>query len=85
MPPIPLARNLLVGAIAIAGIIFTIVMLIDCLKRKKTDFPHPITNNADYDKIIWAAAIVISLWYYFLGTIVYFFVVKKAKPKKTKK
>ena len=36
-------------------------------------------------KEIWAAAIVLSLWFYFLGAIVYLFVVKTAKPEKNEK
>ena len=70
-----------VGAIlAILGLIFSVVMLIDCLKRPASKFCSPLTKNGEYDKLIWAGAIIASLWLYFLGTIVYFFVVKRAKP-----
>jgi len=72
--------GLLIGLLAIAGVIFSLVMLIDCLKRPASKFLNPLTKNGEYDKLIWAAAIVVSLWFYFLGAIVYFFVVKKAKP-----
>ncbi len=68
--------------LAIAGVIFSLVMLIDCLKRPTDKFANPLTKNGKYDKLIWAAAIVASLWFYFLGAIVYFFVVRKAKPEK---
>ena len=76
--------GVLVTLLAIAGGIFSLVMLIDCLKRPREKFLNPLTKNGEYDKLIWAAAIVASLWIYFLGAIVYFFVVKKAKPEKGK-
>jgi hypothetical protein len=66
--------------LVIAGIIFSIVMLIDCLKRPTSKFYCPLTKEAEYDKLIWALAIAFSLGYYFIGAIVYFFVVKRAKP-----
>ena len=69
----------LAGMVAIGGVIFSIIMLIDCLKRKPSDFVNPLTKSGEYDKLIWAGAIVGSLWIYFLGAIVYFFIVKKAK------
>ena len=81
MGPVPGAR-ILVGLLAIAGAIFSLVMLIDCLKRPGTKFYSPLTKNGGYDRLIWAGAIVASLWFYFLGAIIYFFVVKKAKPEK---
>ena len=72
---------MLAGMLAVAGVVFSLVMLIDCLKRDHAKFGNPLTLNGEYDKLIWAAAIIASLWFYFLGAIVYFFVVKKAKPK----
>ena len=72
--------GVLVGLLAIAGVIFSLVMLIDCLKRTVSEFYNPLTKHGEHDKLIWAAAIVASLWFYFLGAIVYFFVIKRAKP-----
>jgi len=69
----------LVGVLAIAGVIFSLVMLIDCLKRPASKFYHPLTKEGEYDKLIWAAAILLSLSVYFLGAIAYFFVIKRAK------
>lgn len=66
--------------LVIAGVIFSILMLIDCLKRSASNFANPLTKNGEYDKLIWAVAIVASLQFYFLGAIVYFFVIKRAKP-----
>jgi len=66
--------------LAIAGVIFTIFMLIDCLKRPASKFAYPLTKNSEYDKLIWGVAILLSLSFYFVGAIVYFFVVKRAKP-----
>lgn len=68
--------------IAVAGIIFSVLMLIDCLKRSGEKFINPLTKDGQYDKLIWAGAIVVSLGYYFIGAIVYFFVVKRAKSEK---
>ena len=65
----------------VVGVIFSLVMLIDCLRRQPAEFSSPLTKDSEYDKLIWAAAIVLSFWFYFLGAIVYFFVVKKGKPK----
>jgi len=64
----------------IAAVIFSIVMLIDCLKRPASKFAYPLTKNGEYDKLIWGAAILLSLGFYCVGAIVYFFVVKTAKP-----
>ncbi len=66
--------------LAIAGVIFSIFMLIDCLKRPASKFLYPLTKNGEYDKLIWAVVILMSLSFYFVGAIVYFFVVKRAKP-----
>lgn len=72
--------GVLAALLGIAGIVFSVVMLIDCLKRPVSKFYHPFTKEAEYDRLIWAAAIVLSLGFYFLGAIVYFFVVNRAKP-----
>ena len=70
------------GLLVLAGVVFSIVMLIDCLRRKPTDFANPLTKNAEYDKLIWAGAIFLSLWFFYVGAIVYLFVVKVAKAEK---
>jgi uncharacterized BrkB/YihY/UPF0761 family membrane protein len=74
--------TVLLHILAVAGVIFSVVMLIDCLRRAREKFHNPITKDAEYDKLIWAAAIVVSFWFYFVGAIVYFFVVTKARPDK---
>jgi len=68
------------GVLAILGVIFSVIMLIDCLKRPATKFHHPLTKESEYDKLIWAVAIVLSLGFYCVGAIAYFFVIKRAKP-----
>ncbi len=68
------------GVLAILGVIFSVIMLIDCLKRPTSKFYQPLTKEGEYDKLIWAAAILLSLGFYFVGAIVYFFVIKRAKP-----
>jgi len=65
----------LTGLLAIAGVAFTVFMLIDCLKREPAQFAHPISDGGKYDKIIWAIGMFLSLSLYFIGTFVYFFVV----------
>ena len=72
--------GVLLGLLVIAGVVFSLVMLIDCLKRPASKFLNPLTKKGEYDKLIWAGAIVLSLWFFFIGAIVYFFVVMKAKP-----
>ena len=42
---------------AVAGVIFSVIMLIDCLKRPVSKFYYPLTKEGEYDKLIWAAAI----------------------------
>ena len=74
------ACNNLTGILIIAGVIFSLIMLIDCLKRKPSEFYHPLTKDGEYDKLIWAIGILISFSMYFIGAIAYFFVVKKARP-----
>jgi hypothetical protein len=68
------------GVIAILGVVFSVIMLIDCLKRPTSKFYNPLTKEGQYDRLIWAAAIVLSLNFYFVGAIAYYFVIKKAKP-----
>jgi len=68
------------GVLAILGVIFSVIMLIDCLKRPASKFYQPLTKEGEYDKLIWAAAIVLSLSIYCVGAIAYFFVIKRAKP-----
>jgi len=69
--------------LAIAGAVFSLVMLIDCLKRPPAKFHNPLTKKGEYDKLIWAVAILLSLYFYFIGPVAYFFVVKRGKPEKT--
>lgn len=66
--------------LAIVGVVFTVIMLIDCLKRPTSKFYHPLTKDGEYDKLIWAAAILLSLSFYFVGAIAYFFVIKRGQP-----
>jgi hypothetical protein len=66
--------------LAVVGIVFSIIMLIDCLKRPASKFYHPLSHEGKYDKLIWAGAIALSLSFYCAGAIAYFFVIKRAKP-----
>ena len=66
--------------LAILGVIFSLIMLIDCLKRPASKFNNPLTHEGKYDKLIWATAIALSLSFYCVGAIAYFFVIKRAKP-----
>ncbi|MBW7989095.1 MAG: hypothetical protein FVQ84_03640 [Planctomycetes bacterium] len=68
------------GVLAVLGVIFSLIMLIDCLKRSASKFYTSITNEGKYDKLIWAAGIALSLSFYCVGAIAYFFVIKRAKP-----
>lgn len=75
-----ISGGVLLVLLGIAGVVFSIVMLIDCLKRPASKFYYPLTKEAEYDKLIWAAAILLSVSFYFVGAIVYFFVVWREKP-----
>ena len=81
----PLGGGVICWILLVAGVVLSLVMLIDCLKRSAKRFPNPLTKNGEYDKLIWAGAIVLSLWFYFLGAIAYFFVVMQAKANKAEK
>jgi len=65
--------------LAVGGVAFSVIMLIDCLKRKPGEFFNPLAKNGEYDRLIWAGAIVASVWFCFIGAIAYLFVVKMAK------
>ena len=82
LPGGPVRCGVFMPILMIVAVIFSIVMLIDCLKRKQGQFLNPLTKNGEYDKLIWAVGIVVSLYFYFVGAIVYYFAVKLAKPDK---
>jgi hypothetical protein len=73
--------SVLAGIFTVAGVIFSVVMLIDCLMRTASDFENPLTEGGKYDKLIWAGAILISLRFFFVGAIVYLLVVKVGRSK----
>jgi len=60
---------ILIFAVVVIG--FWIWMLVDCIQR---DFPPQEQNS----KIIWILVIVLAGW---IGALIYFFVVKKARVK----
>ena len=72
------------GLLMVAGVVFSIVMLIDCLLREAKDFENPLTEGGKYDRLIWAGAILISLRFFFVGAIVYLFVVRVGRSKSKK-
>ena len=76
--------SVLSGLFTVAGVIFSVLMLIDCLKRTASDFKNPLTEGGKYDRLIWAGAILISMRFFFVGAIVYLFVVKTTRPKSGK-
>lgn len=61
----------------IVGFVFSIIMLIDCLKREHSSFKNTFTKDGEYDKIIWTIFIIVSMWLFHLGAILYFFIVKR--------
>lgn len=67
-----------IGALYVVGIVFSIIMLVDCLKREHTDFKTTFTKNREYDKIMWTIFIIVGVFLYHLGAILYFFLVKKS-------
>jgi heme/copper-type cytochrome/quinol oxidase subunit 2 len=80
------SERIILGVLAIAGVVFSLVMLVDCLKRPARKFPNPLTKNGEYDRLIWTVVITLSaLWFYFLGAIVYFLVVMRDKTEKVEK
>ncbi len=59
--------------IAIAGLVFWVLMLVDVIKRQDDQFPNPSENT----KIIWILIVVLLSW---IGALVYYFMVKKKMP-----
>ena len=55
----------------LAILAFWIWMLVDCVQR---EFPPQEQNS----KIVWILVIVLAGW---IGALIYYFVVKKAKPR----
>jgi len=47
------------GVLAILGVIFSVIMLIDCLKRPTSKFYQPLTKEGEYDKLIWALVFIL--------------------------
>lgn len=64
----------------IAGIVFSILMFIDCLKRDLNQFKPTFTATGEYDKIIWVIIIVVGFFFLHIGAILYFFIVRKSSP-----
>ena len=53
--------------VGLAFLIFWILMIVDCIKRK---FPN------ENDKILWILVIILTSW---IGALIYYFVVKRKK------
>lgn len=73
---IPLFLTL--GILGIGGLVFSVWMFIDCLKREHNGFKNTFTKDGEYDKIIWAIIIFAGMSFFFLGAILYYFLVKKS-------
>jgi len=68
----------LLMVLILALFVFWVWMLVDCLKRPDEDFPNPNPNA----KLTWALIIIFTSY---LGAILYFFLVQRAKKTATKK
>lgn len=71
--------GMMLFALALAGGIFTIVMIVDCLQRRPEQFASPISYRGQNDKLIWLVALIASFWFWFVPSIVYYFVVVRAQ------
>ena len=56
--------------LTIAGYLFWIWMLLDCLKREPGKFGTFFTKTGDLDKVVWFAFLVVSI---FVGAIAYWY------------
>lgn len=65
----------------LVGVIFSVFMLIDCLKRNPTEFKTVFTESREFDKVIWASFIVVSPLFFFIGSIAYFIGEKRGTAK----
>lgn len=72
---------LTIALVGIAGFVFSVWMFIDCLKREHSAFKNTFTKDGEFDKIIWAVIIFAGMSFFYLGAILYYFLVKKStKP-----
>lgn len=62
--------GLIFAGLAIFAFVFWILMLVDCVKRKFKD---------DTEKIIWVLVVIFT---YFVGALIYYFVVKDKSNRK---
>ena len=67
------------------GFVFSIIMLIHCLRRNHDDFQNTFTKSGEYEKVIWAALIILSFYFFFVGAILYYFVVKRGESREASK
>jgi len=70
-----IAFILLIWAVAIAGIVLWILMLVDVVQRKIEEFP----NKTENDRLIWLLVVALTNW---LGGIIYYFCVYRKYPRK---
>ena len=66
-----------------ALVIFSAVMLFDCIRRNHSQFKLIFTQNSAHEKIIWAFLIVLSAKIFGTGAIAYYYFVKRGKINKT--
>ena len=62
------------GLIGIAGFIFWVWMIVDCLSCLPLDFRLLFTTQHRYEKWIWLAVVVLA---FPVGAIVYFFIIRQ--------
>jgi prolipoprotein diacylglyceryltransferase len=68
---------IMLGLLVLAGFVFSIWMLVDCVKREHSNFKKTFTKEGEYDKIIWVVFIFVGISLFHFGAILYFFLVKK--------
>ena len=65
------------GLIGIAGFIFWVWMIVDCLSRLPLDFKLLFTTEHKYEKWIWLGVVVLA---FPVGAIVYFLIIRQPTP-----
>lgn len=70
--------SLLIAICIIALLVFSALMFLDCIIRKKSDFKDTFgVQNGEYDKLIWLLIIILSAELFGIGAIAYYFLVRK--------
>lgn len=68
-----------IGLVMLAFVLFSIAMLVDCLKRPASEFGGIIFQDPQYEKLAWIIVIIFTAKLFAVGAFAYLFMVKGRK------